>query len=680
MQQLQLFIEGERLDLFKDETISLTQSIQNVKDISKIFTDFSKTFNVPASKTNNKIFKHYYNYDIIGGFDGRKKKSAKIELNTLPFTDGKIKLEGVDLKNNVPHTYKITFFGSTVELKDILGEDKLTGLNTLTDLNKTYNAASIKTSLQDDPTTNDIIAPLITHTKRLYYESNQHVNGTGNLWYEFGTGSSHIHGVPFSELKYAIRLHSIIEAIEAKYTISFSNDFFVSTNEPYYNLFMWLHRKKGSVENLGNTNQSIMNGWTAEAEDTLTQTFLKSSTVLEVNGVQSQYTSNTVLNLYTNNATDPYSVSLQKNGVEVVSFSNVTGSLVIDQSMQGVGDYSIYIESNSPIAFTGIQWAFEYDRFGDGTQIVNKNYNTGAFNYVSEFVFDITQQIPDIKVIDFISGLFRMFNLTAYVEKNKTEITVKTLDSFYNDGISYDITKYIDTDKSQVNTTLPYRKINFKHEDTKTILAEKHTQQFGKNWGESEFTSGKKLDGSIYDIKTPFSQMKYERLIDANGDVLKDVQVGYFVDDNEESYYGKPLIFYPIRKVSSTAISFVSGDTTHESLTTYNIPSNSVALASSTSSYNMNFFAESNEYAALSSPTDNGFTNTLFEVYYKKYVVDIFNPSNRLTKVTAYLPLRILLNFNLSDRFVVNNRSFKINSINTNLQSGKSQIELLNDL
>ena len=680
MQQLQLFIEGERLDLFKDETVSLTQSIQNVKDISKIFTSFSKTFNVPASKTNNKIFKHYYNYDIIGGFDGRKKKSAKIELNTLPFTDGKIKLEGVDLKNNVPHTYKITFFGSTVELKDILGEDKLTGLNTLTDLNKTYNAASIKTSLQADPTTNDIIAPLITHTKRLYYESNQHGNGTGNLWYEFGTGSSHIHGVAFSELKYAIRLQSIIEAIEAKYTISFSNDFFVSTNEPYYNLFMWLHRKKGSVENLGNTNQSIMNGWTAEAEDTLTQTFLKSSTVLEVNGVQSQYTSNTVLNLYTNNLTDPYSVSLQKNGVEVVSFSNVTSNLVIDQSMQGVGDYSIYIESNSNIAFTGIQWTFQYDRFGDGTQIVNKNYNTGAFNYVSEFVFDITQQIPDIKVIDFISGLFRMFNLTAYVEKNKTEITVKTLDSFYNDGISYDITKYIDTDKSQVNTTLPYRKINFKHEDTKTILAEKHTQQFGKNWGESEFTNGEKLDGSIYDIKTPFSQMKYERLIDANGDVLKDVQVGYFVDDNEESYYGKPLIFYPIRKVSSTAISFVSGDTTHESLTTYNIPSNSVALASSTSSYNMNFFPESNEYAALSSPTDNGFTNTLFEVYYKKYVVDIFNPANRLTKVTAYLPLRILLNFNLSDRFVVNNRSFKINSINTNLQSGKSQIELLNDL
>ena len=55
-----------------------------------MFTDFSKSFTLPASKTNNKIFKHYYNFDIDGGFDARKKVSAKIELNDLPFRDGKI--------------------------------------------------------------------------------------------------------------------------------------------------------------------------------------------------------------------------------------------------------------------------------------------------------------------------------------------------------------------------------------------------------------------------------------------------------------------------------------------------------------------------------------------------------------------------------------------------------------
>ena len=64
MQKLQLYIQDTRVDLFKDESVSITQSIQNVKDIAKIFTEFSKTFTLPASKTNNQIFKHYYNFNI----------------------------------------------------------------------------------------------------------------------------------------------------------------------------------------------------------------------------------------------------------------------------------------------------------------------------------------------------------------------------------------------------------------------------------------------------------------------------------------------------------------------------------------------------------------------------------------------------------------------------------------
>jgi hypothetical protein len=67
-QEVQLYIEGQRVDLFNDETIQITSSIQNVKDIAKVFTDYSQTFTLPASVTNNKIFKHYYNPDIVGGF------------------------------------------------------------------------------------------------------------------------------------------------------------------------------------------------------------------------------------------------------------------------------------------------------------------------------------------------------------------------------------------------------------------------------------------------------------------------------------------------------------------------------------------------------------------------------------------------------------------------------------
>ena len=114
MQTIQLYIEGTRVDMFDDESVSINDSIKNIKDVSKIFTEFTKTFSLPASKTNNKLFKHFYNFDIQDGYDGRVRIPANMELNYQPFKKGYIKLEGVSLKNNAPHTYKITFFGYTV--------------------------------------------------------------------------------------------------------------------------------------------------------------------------------------------------------------------------------------------------------------------------------------------------------------------------------------------------------------------------------------------------------------------------------------------------------------------------------------------------------------------------------------------------------------------------------------
>ena len=84
-----IYNDTNRVDQFKDESVSFTQTIQNVKDLKKIFTEFTKTFALPATKKNNKIFKHYYNYDIVNGFDARNKVKAALELNDIPFKKGK---------------------------------------------------------------------------------------------------------------------------------------------------------------------------------------------------------------------------------------------------------------------------------------------------------------------------------------------------------------------------------------------------------------------------------------------------------------------------------------------------------------------------------------------------------------------------------------------------------------
>ena len=674
MQELQLYIEGQRVDMFSDESVTITQSIQNVKDISKIFTDFSKTFSLPASNTNNKIFKHYYNFDITGGFDARKKKSAKIELNNLPFKDGKIKLEGVDLNNNKPHTYKITFFGSTVELKDILGEEKLQSLD-LSANDKEYSANEVRSFLQADATTNDLIVPLITHSQKLYFDNS---TSQGNLTYVAGQ----LKGVLWTDLKFALRVDTIVQAITAKHPeLVFSNDFFVSTNVPYYNLFMWMHRKKGAVENLTGVNQAIVDGWltTIGAPD-LTLTKMTTVSTLQVTGVPSKYRVFT-LNLTTASA-DTYSVSIQRDGLEIDRQNNVVGSVMLNQFTVEQGDYTVLIESPTDITFSQIEWDVEYRP--SASQIYTSNYPTGVFNFISLFEFNMSQQIPEMKTIDFISGLFKMFNLTAYVDKVTKNIVVKTLDSYYAAGVSHEITKYVDVSKSTIDVALPYREINFQYESVKTLIAAKFSQITGKDWAKSSYDGGENLDGSIYNVKLPFEHLQYERLRDA-ADNLTSTQYGFFVDKYKEEpnienlgepYIGKPLLFYPITQTSATPISFVfQKDVSVQSLTTYNIPSNSVALSSVTSKANINFHNETNEYSF-----SNYFTDTLFNVYYSKSISDVFNESNRISKVTAYLPLGLTIKLNLNDTLTISGRNYKINSIVTNFKTGQSKLELLNQL
>ena len=141
-------------------------------------------------------------------------------------------------------------------------------------------------------------------------------------------------------------------------------------------------------------------------------------------------------------------------------------------------------------------------------------------------------------------------------------------------------------------------------------------------------------------------------------------------------------MFYPVYTNPSEVISFIDFVNpdgtygTHSSISgSVNMPSNSVSFSSGTSTANINFKLEKNEYTG-----DSAFTGTLFQNYHTNYITNVFDTKNRLTKVKAYLPLKILLNFTLADRFDINGKRYKINSIDTNLATGESNIELLNEL
>ena len=703
MRKLQLYVNNTRLDLFKDETVTINNSIQNVKDPAKIFADFTQTFTVPASKPNNKIFKHYYIPDIANGFDARNKVDALISINSIPFKKGFVTLTGVEMRNNKPYAYKITFYGETVSLKTTLGDDKLGALLKLEDYDLPYNSATVKARLQS--ASGPILCPLITsgasndnndlRRSRLFYNSQTITNGTGNLKYD----SSKTNGVLYSDLKYAIRIHEIIDAIQDEYpSLDFSEDFFSTANLEYYNLHLWLQRKKGSVQEDAqeNLNPSPVTGFGIPG--TQTKTNMVNSAGLQIFGTDLPTITQTLI--LNTSSSEPYDVIVYRGTDIFASFSNQSGNQSYDKGDLGImtaGIYTITIFSASQIVFTnassiGIKWDLSGYNQGGGSGWA-ETWVIASFTASATFTFAIQAQIPDIKIIDFLTSIFNMFNLTAYFDDrplladgteniNYRKIRVQKLEQFYTNNVQvWDISQFVETDSRQINVALPYNEISFKYSGNDTILAKQYEQLNGKPFGAEEYVgTGEQLTApnSTYTITIPQEHVMFERLVDVNNTLVypnneTTVQYGYFVDDNQDAILGKPLLFYPIRQVNGTAISFFDG-TNVSSIDDYFIPSNSLNLTPTNDSTNLNFFPEINEFT-----TSTGFDQTLFSNNYQTYIQDIFDNKRRLIKVKAILPVNVILKFNLNDTFVIQNVQYKINTIKINLNNGKSDIELLNN-
>ena len=681
MQVVELYINNTRVDLFKDESVTITDTITNAKDISKVFTAFSQQFSLPASSTNNQIFKHYYNWNINNGFDARVRVSAILKLNGVNFKKGKVKLNSVAMKGNKAYSYKVVFYGETIALDDILGGDKLANLDSLDSENLVYNNANIKSKLQVDPSTTNIIAPLITHTKRLYYDSVTHTNEDGNLYYHGGTVD--YHGVAHTDLKYAIRIHRIITAIEAQYSnINFSNDFFNTTNLPYYNLFMWLHRKSGSVgigEQVPGLNPVNVTGWSL---GTGNWSLIPNAAALTVSSTFQNYSnSDTLLQLeVVPNNNLQYTLIVYRDG-QLIQLYNYTGNATLSTTQSGgafgipseaAGLYTVGLIVSAQTTFN-FTWTVANN---DGTGVNTDTYALTGFSAVNAFEFIIKLQTPDITIIDFLTGLFKLFNLVAYVKEDGT-IYVDTLDNFYATSTTYDISKYIDVNTNSVDVALPYRKIKFKYKGLKTFLAAQYEQLNVQEWATESYSTSANLDGGTYEVEVPFEHMMFERLLnssDSTGQTNTTIQWGFSVNDNQQSYIGSPLLFYPVLKTGggTTSISYLDTPTSRTQLTSYIIPSNSLSLSAATSTANINFGNMFNEYTLL-----NNFTGTLYNNYYSSYIENIFKENSRLVKYTAYLPLHIILNYTLADILVVNGQQFRINSLNINLTNNKSQIELI---
>ena len=658
----------ERLELFGDESVSITDSIKNVKDVAKVFTPFSQQFNVPASKHNNKIFKHYENSDILNSFDARYKVDALIKLNGADYKKGKIKLNSVSMKDNKPHAYKLIFFGETIEFKDVLAENELSSLEYPSSLNFSYTHAN---GLQKFTNLSEVCMPLITHSKNMRLDNNGY-KSTDNTF------------LNFRDLKPAIKVKTIIEAIENDYPeIDFTDEFF--NGEQINNLYLWMHKEKGFMANAEESEADTttistrfgtnpLTGWVLSTGDEIRPAYISSSG-------GTHRTVSFVITINTASQTDEYSVFVRRasDNQIVESFENQVGNNVFSAFMTasnyGTGDLDVYIDfvAANVLSLNNFTLGATYSSSNYGTYqfitIGSGTYTSPSLTSANEII--IADHMPKMKIMDFLSNLFKMFNLVAY--KQGEQIRVIPLNDFYSEGVNYDITKYVDTESSDIKKVLQYRNIKLDFKSRKSFLVQKQQELLGNIFAEESYGNDN-WDGGDYKVELDFEKMLYERLSNANTGALSTICQGAMLDKDFNPTIGKPLLLYIKNEATTNDFEFEDTSTsTTTTITNYNRPSQIYVQSNgvvSSGSSSLNFGVEADEFFLEPKGTN------LFAKYYADYIIGVFDRQGRILTVDAYLPLHIILNYNLNDRFVIANKVYRINSIKTNLLTNKSKLEL----
>jgi len=658
--------ELKRIDLFKDEKISLTSSVQNINDLSKVFTDYTQSFTIPASKNNNIIFNYWNESGVNDGFDQRIRYDAIIELNSIPFKSGKIQIEKANEKNNRLESYSITFYGKVKQIKDLFKEEKLSILD-YTSLNHNYTPTEVRNRI-DGTTTDNVYYPIVGN-------QHQYTYGNGGA-YDVTIGTSPDTSVVYSDLFPAIPVSKIFEFIENRYDITFTSTLFdtsywselylycknsekaISYTEPVF--INWITNDAYFPE-LNFATDKYFVKWTF-ADNTTNVGYQKTDLVITPTNALIEY--RVIMRVYDNPLYADGSIITTFNnllGVQSLTFVDwwFAGNEVID------GNFKFQIESSVPMEYYAemqntkykyvVPYVIQYRRGYSATEFTSDKINLSKF-------------MPDIKVVDFFNGIIKLFNLTI-TATSETSFNLEPLEFFYSYGKYTDINNFVINDSVDFDRTKLYKKLSFAHEKSESILnnAFRNTFNRGFDYGDLLYEDNLSNESATYEIKSPFEDVMWEKTIDEN------FITATLIDKDLKPYKPKPILMYKndLTTPFVNTIQFFNG-TTYDSVFDYQRFSNELFINNDIAS--LNFGNEQSSWLM------NGYTNnSLFALWYQNYISALYDIRCRIVKLKAIMPITMLSDIKLNDKLIYKDKKYIINSFTTDLTSGEVDLELISD-
>ncbi len=692
-------------DLYEDEDIPLSLSIDDFKNVAEKTQSYSKDFNLPATKRNNRIFTQIF--EITNSVESNAESfNPYVQTQCVLKQDGNIIFKGflklIDIVNKEGEiSYNVNLYSESIILVDVL-QNKLFRDLDFDELTHDYNKTNITASwydstgitLSEDLELNSFARDSSLSLNKTTVLKYPFVDWTGNLTVDSTTNYPILNKLedafrPFIQCKY------IVDKIFNDAGFTYTSTFLDSST--FTNLFMDFNWGAGDMPIEVNSNSVVGN----------------------YNGTSKHYAGSSYTNLrLTFPTTSLASVNYDTSTHKITSPNNNSEFAI-------TYDYELAVENGSPSA--GYRW---FVTKADGSPSISIDELQGTLNPLSSGSFsgsftitldqgdtleaqfksslsnmfyqtfdvsitttatvNITRNITgvteatllnnlrgDLGQWEFIKGFINMFNLIIRQdETNPTNLLIETYDTVFNDidkgltladrKITHDWTNKVDASEIKLTPLDLAKETKFDYiEDDKDFAANLYKNTFVEPYGSKTFTArGNTIFVESEEVSaTPFAATIVKPLFDYTPQFLTPAI--YSSDGGiYQSFDNKPRILY---KTSASAFVMTDG-------TSYKIPQQNGVFGTGAETKYLKF-SHTTDLPPLSTSLDLNFSphlligisgntlNSLYQQYWSNYFDELYNFDTKTMTVKVNLNAADITQFDFRNKVMIQNRAFRVNKI-----------------
>ena len=708
-------------DLYEDEDIPLTLSVDDFKNAAEQVQSYSKAFNLPATKRNNLIFDNLFevtrSVQGVASFNPYAKTRCELKQDGFIVFEGYLRV--IDIQDKEGEiSYNVNLYSEVIALADVLGDKDFNQID-FSELNHAYNYTNIKNSSQG-------ILALDNPLPAGSYAGTSGASTTSVLRYPFvdwehsytvGTNDKPVLPDIESSFRPFIKLTYLIRRIFANTNLFTYTSNFIDNNPEFQRLYMdfnWGSNGFPAVEDRYSASWKTLN--TALNPGTGSFIPLKLSTDStksisgqnflppnydETNNIITSTTTHERYIVYYNytitaiDTTIPHTIDFQWVHTDnstvpaTVNILNPRNRTIAagDTSEDYVGYIDVILENIGDTLQAQFKTDADAAQFGPiyGQRITFVQSGIGATSA------SINALRGELGQWEFIKGIMTMFNLVSMPDPvNPNNILIEPYnDIFLNnpDSEQLDWTDKVDVSEIKLKPLTDLNKktlFKFVEDDEDYIFNVYKNSTQGHLYGSLTFdatlTTGglsSVLDGEEEIEAEPFAATISKPLMDEFYDFIVPSIYSYNASDGtSQGFDNSPRIMYHVgtRGAAGSGLDFNS--------TVFKVPAQNGAPGDDFEDEFLQFCHLTDVPTVVSNPPDPDDTidfhfgecqllqemgtptpNNLFNMYWRPYFNELYNPDTRTMTLKVNLSPGDINTFKFFDTVFIKNRLFRVNKI-----------------